>query len=299
MDKGQRPTFDRVLAGLEILKKHGVEFNTLTVLQTHNADHPLEVYRFLKDIGSRFMQFIPIVERVAAQPSSDGLTLVAPGFTGQARVSNWSVGASQYGRFLCSVFDEWVRNDAGEYFVQMFDVALGAWLGQDATLCIFAETCGRALVIEHNGDLYSCDHFVYPDHRLGNVKDLRIREMVEGTRQVRFGRDKLDTLPRFCLECDYRFACNGGCPKHRFILTPDGQEGLNYLCKGYKMFFSHVDPYMRFMAREVRQGRPAANVRAWARAQDDARVKADRPEPTRNKPCPCGSGRKYKRCCGT
>lgn len=299
VDKGQKPTFDRVYAGLQTLKRHDVEFNTLTVLQNHNAEHPLEIYRFLRDEGSGFMQFIPIVERSADQPLEDGLELVDPTFEGKALVTRWSVGSSQYGRFLCKVFDEWIRRDVGRVFVQMYDIALGAWMGQDPSLCIFAKTCGKALIIEHNGDLYSCDHFVYPDYRLGNVHEESIRDMVDSPLQEKFGQDKADTLPQYCLECDYKFACNGGCPKQRFTRTPKGEPGLNYLCKGYKMFFSHADPYMRFMANEVGRGRPAANVMEWVRQMDAqkeaARLKVD---PGRNDPCPCGSGQKYKRCCG-
>ena len=297
LDKGQRPTFDRVICGLEVLKKHSVEFNTLTVLQNHNADHPLGVYNFLKDIGSRFMQFIPIVERTTREPAEDGLELIGPGFAGKAKVSNWSVEPGQYGRFLCSVFDEWVRRDVGQRFVQMFDVALGSWIGQGASLCIFAETCGKALIIEHNGDLYSCDHYVYPDYRLGNVLEAEIRDMVDSPEQTRFGTDKRDRLPEYCRECDFKFACNGGCPKHRFTLTPDGESGLNYLCRGYKLFFKHADPYLRFMAGELAAGRPAANVMEWVREKDRMQ-KREKAMVGRNAPCPCGSGLKFKRCCG-
>ena len=298
VDKGQRPTFDRVIAGLEILKKHRVQFNTLTVLQNHNVAEPVLIYDFLKGIGSRFMQFIPIVERIAGEPDEDGLELIGPDFEGGAKVSRWSVGAGQYGQFLCRVFDEWVRKDVGNYFVQMFDVAVGSWVGQGASLCIFAETCGKALIIEHNGDIYSCDHYVYPDYRVGNVLEQSIREIVASPEQTRFGQDKADTLPGYCRSCDYRFACNGGCPKHRFIRTPDGEAGLNYLCKGYKMFFGHADPYLRFMAEELAAGRPAANVMEWVRLRDEERRTASVRPPGRNDPCPCGSGKKYKRCCG-
>ena len=297
-DKGQKPTFARVMAGLEKLQKHKVEYNTLTVLQNHNADHPLEVYRFLKETGTHFMQFIPIVERSTEEPGPDGLELIAPDFEGRSRVMKWSVGASQYGRFLTRVFDEWVRRDVGRYFVQIFDVSLGSWLGQDASLCIFAETCGDALIIEHNGDLYSCDHFVYPENHLGNVREAAIRDMVAGPQQRQFGNDKRDTLPQFCRRCEYRKACNGGCPKHRFERTPEGEEGLNYLCRGYKIYFGHVDPYMQFMAEELRRGRPAANVMEWVRQRDATRAEAARRPPGRNDPCPCGSGRKFKLCCG-
>ncbi len=299
VDKGQKPTFARVYAGLQMLKKHEVEFNTLTVLQNHNAAHPLEIYRFLRDEGSGFMQFIPIVERSANEPDEDGLELVDPTFAGKALVTRWSVGSTQYGRFLCRIFDEWVRNDVGRVFIQMYDIALGAWMGQDPSLCIFAKTCGKALIIEHNGDLYSCDHFVYPDYRLGNVHEESIRDMVDSPLQTKFGQDKADTLPQYCVECDYRFACNGGCPKQRFTRTPQGEGGLNYLCKGYKMFFSHVDPYMRFMANELGRGQPAANVMEWVRHMDAQKEAArQKIDPGRNDPCPCGSGQKYKRCCG-
>ncbi len=297
VDKGQNPTFDRVMAGLDVLKKHEVEFNTLTVLQRHNADHPGEVYDFLTEIGSYYMQFIPIVERIAREADDAGLELVNPEFDGAAKVSNWSVGALQYGRFLCSIFDTWVRRDVGERFVQIFDVTLGSFLGEDASLCIFAETCGNALIIEHNGDLYSCDHFVYPDYRLGNVRDETIKEMVASAPQRKFGTDKRDRLPQYCRQCEYKFACNGGCPKHRFIRTPSGEDGLNYLCKGYKLYFSHVDPYMRFMANELRQRRAAANVMNWVKAKDELNDSNRTRVPGRNDPCPCGSGKKFKKCC--
>ena len=297
VDKGQNPTFDRVMAGLEVLKKYEVEFNTLTVLQRHNADRPLEVYEFLKGIGSHYMQFIPIVERIARDADEHDLALVSPEFEGTAKVSTWSVGPLQYGRFLCSIFDTWVRGDVGTRFVQIFDVTLASFLGDEPSLCIFAETCGNALIIEHNGDLYSCDHFVYPDYRLGNVRDETIQEMVASTPQRKFGTDKRDRLPQYCRECEYKFACNGGCPKHRFTKTPSGEDGLNYLCKGYKLYFSHVDPYMRFMADELRQRRPAANVTNWVRGQDEAKISQRTIAPGRNDPCPCGSGKKFKKCC--
>jgi uncharacterized protein len=257
------------------------------------------VYRFLKDAGSQFMQFIPIVERIAPQPGDDLLELVGPQFDGRARVSEWSVRSAKYGRFLAAVFDEWVRKDVGRHFVQIFDVALGSWMGQDASLCIFAEKCGKALIIEHNGDLYSCDHFVYPEYNLGNVRDQSIREMVVSPKQEKFGDDKSDTLPKYCMECEFKFACNGGCPKQRFTRTPDGEEGLNYLCQGYKILFDHMDPYMRFMANELRYGRPAANVMGWVRHQDAAKEASRAKAPGRNDPCPCGSGKKFKRCCGS
>jgi uncharacterized protein len=292
VDKGGHPTFDKVLRGLDYLKNHGVEFNTLTVVQKNNSQHAVEVYRFLKEIGSHFMQFIPIVERTAPSPTPEGLVLLAPG-AGEAKVTEWSVDPVQFGRFLCGIFDEWVRRDVGEYYVQIFDVALESWYGMEASLCIFRQTCGSAMAMEHNGDLYSCDHYVYPENRLGNIMESPLAALVGSEQQRRFGEDKRDTLPGYCRRCDYRFACNGECPKHRFVRTPDGEEGLNYLCAGYKKFFKHIDPYMKFMAEELRHERPPANVMDWIRAREP------RPAvpPGRNDPCPCGSGKKYKKCC--
>lgn len=264
VDKGGQPSFDRVMRGLGFLKKHGVAFNTLTVVQRHNSHYPLEVYRFLKDIGSEFMQFIPCVERAAQNAGSSGLVLISPHASEQAAVSEWSVEPLQYGKFLCAIFDEWVRKDVARYYVQIFDVALESWLGMEPSLCVFRETCGMAMAMEHNGDLYSCDHYVYPENKLGNILESPLSSLVHSPPQVKFGLDKRDTLPRYCRECEVRFACNGECPKHRFIRTPDGEAGLNYLCAGYKLFFQHIDPYMRFMAAELRQRRPPANVMAWA-----------------------------------
>ncbi len=296
VDKGGKPTFDRVMRGLGYLRKHGVEFNTLTVVQRHNSYHPLEVYRFLKEVGSGFMQFIPVVERIAEAADANRLALVAPTSKERASVSSWSVEPLQYGKFLCAIFDEWVRNDVAQYFVQMFDVALQSWMRLPPSLCVFAETCGAALAMEHNGDLYSCDHYVFPENKLGNVMENSLAALVDSPAQRKFGADKRDTLPRYCRECDVRFACNGECPKHRFTRTPDGEEGLNYLCAGYKMFFRHIDPYMKFMAAELQAERPPANVMAWVRARDAQ--SPGRQKPGRNDPCPCGSGKKYKKCCG-
>lgn len=299
VDKRGRPSFDRVYAGLQMLKKHGVEFNTLTVVQADNATQPLQVYEFLRTEGSGFMQFIPIVERLTPSPREDGLTLIDPSFEGGAHVTRWSVSPQQYGRFLNTIFDRWVRRDVGQVFVQLFDVALSAWVGHQPSLCIFAPTCGNAMVIEHNGDLYSCDHFVYPEYRLGNIAEQDIRELAATPLQIRFGQDKRDTLPQVCRECEYLFACNGGCPKHRFGPAPDGDNRLNHLCRSYRMFFGHVSPYMRVMADLLQQGRPAAQVMEWVLHQDRRRIAAaDSRRPGRNDPCPCQSGRKFKNCCG-
>ena len=295
-DKGGRGTFDKVVRGIDFLKKHCVEFNTLTCVNRKNSQHPLDVYRFLKSVGSGFMQFIPIVERTAETTDEEQLVLVSPDYPDKANDSRRSVEPLQYGKFLSAVFDEWVRHDVGVYFVQIFDVALEAWAGYDPSLCVFAERCGKAMALEHNGDLYSCDHFVYPENRLGNIMEEGIRALVDSEQQTHFGNHKADSLPKYCRECDVRFACNGECPKHRFIKTPDGESGLNYLCAGYKHFFTHIAPYMQFMANELRAQRPPANVRAFA-AQRDLQTAGKRTAGP-NDPCPCGSGRKFKKCCG-
>jgi len=296
INRGNQPTFKLVLRGLGYLKKHGVEFNTLTVVHRKNSHHPLEVYRFLKEVGSGFVQFIPIVERVAEAPDRHGLILIGPHSSRKAAVSEWSVEPLQFGKFLCAIFDEWVRRDVGRYFVQIFDAALESWVGTPQSLCVFRETCGGAMAIEHNGDLYSCDHYVYPENRLGNIVEHSLATLVSSEQQRRFGLDKRDALPRYCQECEVRFACNGECPKRRFTRTPAGEWGLNYLCAGYRLFFKHIDPYMQFMASELRQGRPPANVMQMFQPR---RQRAEpRSHLGRNDPCPCGSGRKYKRCCG-
>jgi uncharacterized protein len=293
--KGGQPTFDRVIQGMEMLKKHRVAFNTLTTVHRANSQHPLEVYRFLRQNGSGYMQFIPIVERVSQGTTQHGLSLVSPDFAGKATVAPWSVQPEQYGRFLCSIFDEWVRKDVGRVFVQLFDVSLEIWMGMEPSLCVFRKTCGSALAMEHSGDVYSCDHFVYPENKLGNITETGLRVLVDSPQQRKFGADKNDTLPRYCRECEVRFACNGECPKHRFSTTPDGEPGLNYLCAGYKMFFNHIDPYMRFMTEELRHQRAPANIMRVLQMQNQRVLQ----KPGRNEPCICGSGRKYKRCCGS
>jgi uncharacterized protein len=266
VDKGGQPTHARVLRGLEILKKHGVEFNTLTVVNRKNSYHAREVYRFLKAIGSHYLQFIPIVEQVAEKADPNGLVLIKPFSQQKASVSEWSVEPLQFGKFLTDVFDEWVLSDVGRTYVQTFDVALEAWSGLTPSLCVFAPTCGRAAVMEHNGDLYSCDHFVYPENKLGNILTKPLGGLMSTPQQARFGNAKAQ-LPSDCRSCDVRFACNGECPKHRFLTTSSGEYGLNYLCAGYKHFFHHVDPYMRFMANELRAERAPARVMTWARTQ--------------------------------
>jgi uncharacterized protein len=296
VNKGGKGSFDQVMRGLEHLTAGGVEWNALTTIHAANADRGREVYCFLRDeCGAQFIQFIPIIERVSE--AADG---EVPWSSWRDRplyeqkgelVTNRSVTAEQYGRFLIGVFEEWVRRDVGEVYVQMFDVALANWVGEPPGLCIHSETCGLALALEHTGDLYSCDHFVEPRYRLGNIRETHMLELVASQQQRQFGLDKRDTLPHYCLECDVRFACHGGCPKDRFISTPDGEPGLNYLCAGYKAFFHHVDRSMRFMAEQLRRdGAPAEIMRLYA-AEDGARG--------RNDPCTCGSGRKWKHCHGS
>jgi uncharacterized protein len=284
VDKGGKPTFDKVLRGVRLLQKQGVEYNVLTTVNRVNGSYPLEVYRFLRDeVGATWMQFIPVVERI----NENGLTLYQAGTT----VSDRSVLPDQFGRFLSVIFDEWIRRDVGEVYVQTFEAALRNWLGMESSgMCVFNATCGQGLALEHNGDLYSCDHFVEPDFLLGNIHDQPMIELVASPKQVKFGADKRDALPRYCRECDVRFACHGECPKNRFILTPDGEPGLNYLCAGFKEFFHHADFGMRLMAGLLRRGREACEVmpileQALSGVQ-------------RNDPCPCRSGRKFKHCHG-
>lgn len=295
ISKGNKPTFNKVMKGIECLKKHSVQFNTLTVVHKGNSSHPLEVFNFLKETGGGFMQFIPIVERFTSMPGDDGLALVSPDYIGEAQLTEWSVGPEQFGDFLIEIFNEWVLKDVGKYFVQIFDVALESWLGIKASLCVFSETCGSAMALEHNGDLYSCDHYVYRHHKLGNIMDSPLELLVNSQQQIKFGLDKSDLLPEYCLKCDVKFVCNGECPKHRFLATTEGEPGLNYLCAGYKKFFRYIDPYMRFMANELAQKRPPANVMKWAEEKAKGFPSLN---PGRNDQCPCGSLQKYKKCCG-
>jgi uncharacterized protein len=291
VDKGGHPTFDKVMQAARLMQQHQVDFNVLCTVHAKNADHALEVYRFFRDdLGTRHIQFIPIVERV----NSDGRTRFQEGST----VTDRSVTAEQWGRFLTTIFDEWVRRDVGTVFVQMFDAALASWVGAPPALCIFSETCGDAVALEHTGDLYSCDHFVEPKHLLGNIAETPLAELVASPQQRAFGAAKRDTLPRYCRECPVRFACHGECPKNRFILTPDGEPGLNYLCAGYKGFFTHIDKPMRLMADLLRRGRYADEVIGIMKAED-VRLSAAAARAGRNEACPCGSGRKTKHCHGS
>jgi uncharacterized protein len=232
------------------------------------------------------------VERLSPLPTAEGLHLVPPDYKGEAGVTEWSVDALQYGKFLCAIYDEWVHHDVGKIFVQLFDVALESWFGMPPSLCVFNETCGQSLAIEHNGDVYSCDHYVYPENRLGNIMTRPLESLVFSDQQRQFGLDKKTMLPAYCRQCSVRFACNGECPKHRFIKTPDGEEGLNYFCEGYRLFFNHIDPTMRFMAEQLHRRQAPADVMTWIREQEKS-VQG------RNGDCYCGSGKKFKHCHGT
>ncbi len=264
VDKGGKPTFDAVMRGIETLKRHKVDFNTLTCVTRESSQKPLEIYRFLRGIGSTFLQFIPIVERRPDARARDWkLTLASPPDRMQGeevKVTPWSVRPDEFGQFLNTIFDRWVRNDVGRIHVQAFDGALGKWLGLPGGVCVHAETCGRALAMEHNGDVYSCDHYVYPAHRLGNLNVQPLVDLVDSTRQYDFGQAKATSLPQHCRDCPVHFACNGGCPKQRFTSTPGGEPGLNYLCEGYLAFFAHIDGPMRTMAQLYRSGRPPADI---------------------------------------
>src|SRR3954449_4891650 len=238
VDKGGKPTYDRVIRGLDVLKRHDVDWNVLTTVHAANGGRGAEVYRFLRDdLGAEYMQFIPVIERttaelldIANEGWGDNVT-GRPLYTQQGDlVTNRSVGPDQYGRFLIDVFEEWVRRDVGRVYVQMFDTALANWVGEPGGMCVHAETCGLQLALEHNGDLYSCDHYVEPDHLLGNIKTTRMLELVASQQQKQFGQNKRDSLTRYCLDCDVRFACNGGCPKDRFATSLDGEPGQHYLC---------------------------------------------------------------------
>jgi uncharacterized protein len=306
VDKGGGPTFDRVMRAARLMQERKVEFNILCTVHAANAPHPLEVYRFFRDeVRTQFIQFIPIVERatqaslpIANEGWGDRREGGRPLYTQSGSlVTERSVSAEQWGEFLIAIFDEWVRRDVGTVFVQMFDAALASWVGAGPALCIFAETCGDSLALEHNGDLYACDHFVEPDYYLGNISQEHMLELVASDKQRKFGTDKRDSLPRYCRECEVRFACHGECPRNRFIQTPDGEGGLNYLCAGYKAFFKHVDRPMRIMTELLRRQQAPAGI-MQIMAQEAAKQSEAFAKAGRNDPCPCGSGKKFKQCHG-
>ena len=298
VDKGGKPTHAKVLAAAQLLTEHGAEFNILCTVHAVNADRGRETYRYFRDtVGARFIQFIPIIER--ATPELIEVAEKGWGDRVEGRplyqqagslVTGRSITTGQWGRFLVDIFEEWVRRDIGTVYVQMFDVTLANFVGEPPSLCIYSETCGTAMAMEHNGDMYSCDHFVEPAYMVGNIRDTHMLEIAASPEQLKFGQDKSDTLPRFCQECDVRFACHGGCPKDRFIDDPYGEPGLNYLCTGYKDYFGHVTQPMRMMGELLRRNRAPADLMSWY-AQQDA-------ERGRNGICSCGSDKKFKRCHG-
>lgn len=257
-NKMGQPSFRKVMQGIDLLKKHDVMWNALAVINDFNADYPLDFYNFFKEIECKYIQFTPIVERIFNH--KDGRHLASPVNQGNVPLADFSVSPEQWGEFLCTLFDEWVKKDVGEYFIQIFDSTLANWVGEQPGVCTMARTCGHAGVMEYNGDVYSCDHFVFPEYKLGNIRTHTLVEMMYSERQEKFGQAKYNSLPRQCKECEFLFACNGECPKNRFAVTADGEPGLNYLCSGYKRFFRHVAPYMEFMKKELEAGRPPANV---------------------------------------
>ncbi|MDD2436066.1 MAG: anaerobic sulfatase-maturation protein [Massilibacteroides sp.] len=258
------PSFYKVMKGIELLKKHQVEYNAMAVVNDYNVDYPLEFYQFFKDIDCRYIQFAPIVERTRTK--EDGTKLSTPEeMNADIQLAPFSVDPLKWGKFLCTLFDEWVKQDVGVFYIQLFDSTLANWVGEQPGVCTLAKTCGYAGIMEFNGDVYSCDHFVFPEYKLGNIRTKSITEMMYSPQQIRFGENKQALLPMQCKECEFLFACNGECPKNRFLYTSDGEFGLNYLCVGYQLFFRHVASYMDFMKKELMAKRPPANIMEWLR----------------------------------
>lgn len=253
-----KPSWKKVMQGIKLLKKHGVEWNAMAVVNAYNANHPLEFYRFFKENGCQFLQFTPIVERMTRH--EDGRTLASLADKDEISLSEASVAPEQWGYFLCAIFDEWVRKDVGKIFVEIFDCTLANWMGISPGICAYSKECGHAGVMEHNGDVYSCDHFVFPEYKLGNIRDHSLIDMLYGEQQQEFSRLKHSSLPRQCKECDMEFACHGECPKNRFMKDKYGDSGLNYLCPGYYHYYQHVAPYMDYMKQELMSQRPPSNI---------------------------------------
>ena len=253
-----KTSWKKVMQGIKLLKKHGVEWNAMAVVNAYNANHPLEFYRFFKENGCQFLQFTPIVERLTRH--EDGRTLASLADKDEISLSEASVAPEQWGYFLCAIFDEWVRKDVGRIFVEIFDCTLANWMGISPGICAYSKECGHAGVMEHNGDVYSCDHFVFPEYKLGNIRDHSLIDMLYGEQQQEFSRLKHSSLPRQCKECDMEFACHGECPKNRFMKDKYGDSGLNYLCTGYYHYYQHVAPYMDYMKQELMAQRPPSNI---------------------------------------
>ena len=253
-----KPSWKKVMQSIKLLKKHGVEWNAMAVVNAYNANHPMEFYRFFKENGCQFLQFTPIVERLTRH--EDGRTLASLADKDEISLSEASVAPEQWGYFLCAIFDEWVRKDVGKIFVEIFDCTLANWMGISPGICAYSKECGHAGVMEHNGDVYSCDHFVFPEYKLGNIRDHSLIDMLYGEQQQEFSRLKHSSLPRQCKECDMEFACHGECPKNRFMKDKYGDSGLNYLCLGYYHYYQHVAPYMDYMKQELMAQRPPSNI---------------------------------------
>lgn len=266
VNKAGRPSYEKVMGAISLMKQYGVEYNTLSVVTNLSEGRGAEVYRFLKSIGSRFMQFLPVVEHVYKSERYERPVMAAPGAEGST-MAPWSVSALGYGKFMTDIFDEWVVGDVGTYFVQAFDMTLAQWVGAKPGLCVYSETCGDALIVEHNGDVYSCDHFVYPEFKLGNILETDLFNLYRSPKQFQFGVNKRNTLPRYCQRCKYYFACRGECPKHRFLKTETGEYGLNALCEGFKHYYRHVEPYMVYMSTLLSQKKSPALVIPWAKAR--------------------------------
>ena len=253
-----KPSWEKVMQGIQLLKKHRVEWNAMAVVNAYNAEHPLEFYHFFRDNGCQYLQFTPIVERLTEH--EDGRTLASLVDNREIPLADASVTPQQWGNFLCTIFDDWVRHDVGKTFVEIFDCTLANWMGVLPGICAYSKECGHAGVMEHNGDVYSCDHFVFPEYKLGNIREQSLIDMLYGEKQQAFSRLKHTSLPRQCKECDMEFACHGECPKNRFEKDKYGEPGLNYLCQGYYQYYTHVAPYMDFMKRELLAQRPPANI---------------------------------------
>ena len=253
-----KPSWEKVMQGISLLKKHRVEWNAMAVVNAYNAEHPLEFYHFFRDNGCQYLQFTPIVERLTEH--EDGRTLASLADDREIPLADASVTPQQWGNFLCTIFDDWVRHDVGKMFVEIFDCTLANWMGVLPGICAYSKECGHAGVMEHNGDVYSCDHFVFPEYKLGNIREQSLIDMLYGEKQQAFSRLKHTSLPRQCKECDMEFACHGECPKNRFEKDKYGEPGLNYLCQGYYQYYTHVAPYMDFMKRELLAQRPPANI---------------------------------------
>lgn len=253
-----KPSWEKVMQGISLLKKHRVEWNAMAVVNAYNAEHPLEFYHFFRDNGCQYLQFTPIVERLTEH--EDGRTLASLADDREIPLADASVTPQQWGNFLCTIFDNWVRHDVGKTFVEIFDCTLANWMGVLPGICAYSKACGHAGVMEHNGDVYSCDHFVFPEYKLGNIREQSLIDMLYGEKQQAFSRLKHTSLPRQCKECEMEFACHGECPKNRFEKDKYGEPGLNYLCQGYYQYYTHVAPYMDFMKRELLAQRPPANI---------------------------------------